>query len=707
MGDVTSGQVEVWRASFRNFFPGVEIVTTKKFDDLAQTARTCTHAVVPSNVRLPQKVLEGLSATGTGVYTRMFMVELIKSANESKGGKQLAKQLATRSEKKRKHHERNKGKQQRKTAGTAQFKRAAQDELEQQEDLELERNAASVRSACFNAEMAASYKYTTPKSPSSSQATPPSPVLLINPMGKKRSRQGNPIPAPQYHSSEDQDCVGGGRDVKLQHHLGSGDGGGADGRRDRHRDDRRAGKRKIQTAGFACQGAETGGAKHSDIPRNEACAEVCDEIAEIYKKRDKSHDQDDPYRANSWKRVADAFRRADGPVTEPSEVLGPTSRRNNSNMIQRLDELMDLQNEKPTCTLLENLRGEKTHDAIVQLTRVHGIGPTKARKIINDDKILTIEHLRNAHAEGRVTLCKDQIVGLKHLEDLEHRIPRAEVFAIGELVKEAAREAYAEMMHASLGSQANVDHRECVVATICGSFRRGRDSSGDVDVLLHPRLNDDDHIYPDDLGELLSRVLAKLTGSGFLVDHIKGDDTKHVVGKPDTYFGVCQLPHRYFKGHGGDLELPEPDLSRSPNSESGSPLCRRLDIKVFPQRMASFAMLYFTGSGHFNRSLRLLCKKADLKLSDQGLWKKDGSYEWSCGTEYDIFKALDSYFESHSGFDGGIQYVPPEKRECGGKMGKGQSGKSIWIQTTSTSEKQEGGDEVAEGVYISEERDTE
>jgi hypothetical protein len=38
-------------------------------------------------------------------------------------------------------------------------------------------------------------------------------------------------------------------------------------------------------------------------------------------------------------------------------------------------------------------------------------------------------------------------------------------------------------------------------------------------VLLHPRVGDD---YPDDLGNLLARVLAKLTLNGFLIDHIKG-----------------------------------------------------------------------------------------------------------------------------------------------------------------------------------------
>ena len=46
------------------------------------------------------------------------------------------------------------------------------------------------------------------------------------------------------------------------------------------------------------------------------------------------------------------------------------------------------------------------------------------------------------------------------------------------------REAYAEMMAASSASCPNVDDDEVVEATICGSFRRERDSSGDVYVQL-------------------------------------------------------------------------------------------------------------------------------------------------------------------------------------------------------------------------------
>ena len=46
---------------------------------------------------------------------------------------------------------------------------------------------------------------------------------------------------------------------------------------------------------------------------------------------------------------------------------------------------------------------------------------------------------------------------------------------------------------------------------------------------------------------------------------------------------------------------------------------RRLDLKVYPVAQFPFALLYFTGSDHFNRSMRFYAKKKHWTLSDHGL----------------------------------------------------------------------------------------
>jgi DNA polymerase/3'-5' exonuclease PolX len=47
---------------------------------------------------------------------------------------------------------------------------------------------------------------------------------------------------------------------------------------------------------------------------------------------------------------------------------------------------------------------------------------------------------------------------------------------------------------------------------------------------------------------------------------------------------------------------------------------RRLDIKVYPRHAFAWALVHFTGSANFNRSMRLFAKKKGLRMSDEGIF---------------------------------------------------------------------------------------
>ena len=47
-------------------------------------------------------------------------------------------------------------------------------------------------------------------------------------------------------------------------------------------------------------------------------------------------------------------------------------------------------------------------------------------------------------------------------------------------------------------------------------------------------------------------------------------------------------------------------------------LHHRIDIKYYPRDEFAFALLYFTGSDHFNRSMRLFARRKGIMLSDKG-----------------------------------------------------------------------------------------
>ncbi|XP_031195125.1 DNA polymerase beta isoform X2 [Mastomys coucha] len=114
---------------------------------------------------------------------------------------------------------------------------------------------------------------------------------------------------------------------------------------------------------------------------------------------------------------------------------------------------------------LEKIRQDDTSSSINFLTRVTGIGPSAARKFV-DEGIKTLEDLR----KNEDKLNHHQRIGLKYFEDFEKRIPREEMLQMQDIV---------------LNEVKKVDSG--YIATVCGSFRRGAESSGDMDVLLtHP-----------------------------------------------------------------------------------------------------------------------------------------------------------------------------------------------------------------------------
>ncbi len=88
-------------------------------------------------------------------------------------------------------------------------------------------------------------------------------------------------------------------------------------------------------------------------------------------------------------------------------------------------------------------------------------------------------------------------------------------------------------------------------------------------------------------------------------------------------------------------------------------LHRRIDIKIYPREQYGYAILYFTGSAYFNRSMRLFARKKGYHLSDhelnQAIRNKNGRI-WTgnnipCYTEEDVFKVL------------GVKYKKPEERD--------------------------------------------
>jgi len=235
--------------------------------------------------------------------------------------------------------------------------------------------------------------------------------------------------------------------------------------------------------------------------------------------------------------------------------------------------------------------------------KIHGIGIVAAINLYKKG-YRTIEDLRN-HLED---LNSTQKIGLKYYEDIQLRIPREECEEIFNKIKEELLKILPENI---------------IEIVLCGSYRRGKSSCGDMDILITRKDN-------SGIDGILSSLITSLKEIGLVKETFTNLKTSH-----DNYvfMGMMQLKE----------SLPN----------------RRVDIKVYKRECFAFALLYFTGSAYFNRSMRLLANKLGFSLSDQGLVKVNRiknekipiGENIECSTEEDIFKAL------------GLSYKTPSERD--------------------------------------------
>ncbi|XP_064163915.1 DNA polymerase beta-like [Anguilla rostrata] len=211
---------------------------------------------------------------------------------------------------------------------------------------------------------------------------------------------------------------------------------------------------------------------------------------------------------------------------------------------------------------LERIRNDDTSTSINFLTRVTGIGPAAARKFVEDgvktlDDLKKIQHKLNHH----------QQIGLKYFEDFEKRIPRSEM----------------ETMEALILKELKVVD-PLYIGTICGSYRRGAQSSGDIDILLtHPDYTSQSEKQP----KLLHAVVDHLESVGFVIDTLSKGDSK--------FMGVCQLAR---------------------GAEEEDYLHRRIDIRLIPKDQYYCGVLYFTGSDIFNKNMRTRALEKGFTLNE-------------------------------------------------------------------------------------------
>jgi len=174
-----------------------------------------------------------------------------------------------------------------------------------------------------------------------------------------------------------------------------------------------------------------------------------------------------------------------------------------------------------------------------------------------------------------------QWIGIQLHKDLIQRIPRKEIKQL---------EIY---LHQQLDPK-NIQFQ------ICGSYRRGKAESGDIDILLIAR-ND-----IDVLAEILKLPLF----------------THTLAYGPKKFMGVCKIDQVY----------------------------RRIDVELVQPQEYPYAVIYFTGPARFNVMMRDHASKYNLRLNEKTLTNQQGQ-SYIANDEQHVFLML------------GLQYLLPEQRE--------------------------------------------
>uniref|UniRef100_UPI0037E73A87 DNA polymerase lambda isoform X1 n=2 Tax=Semicossyphus pulcher TaxID=241346 RepID=UPI0037E73A87 len=304
--------------------------------------------------------------------------------------------------------------------------------------------------------------------------------------------------------------------------------------------------------------------------------------------------QGDKWRALSYSKAVNALKSYHKPITsyqEACQIQGIGKR-----MADKIDEIM----ESGHLRKIDHI-GEAV-PVLELFSNIWGAG-AKTAQLWYQQGFRTLEDIRT-----KAYLSNTQKIGLKHYDDFLDRMPREEAGAIEKVVREATHAIDPHLM-----------------AMACGSYRRGKATCGDVDVLI---------THPDGKSHkgIFSKVLQSLHDSGFLTDDLVSNEEN---GEQKKYMGVCRLP--------------------GPGQRH-----RRLDIIVVPYNEFACAIMYFTGSAHFNRSMRALAKTKNMSLSEhslnkdvlrQGSLKVHGGSPLSTLTEKDVFSLL------------GIPYRQPHERD--------------------------------------------
>lgn len=256
---------------------------------------------------------------------------------------------------------------------------------------------------------------------------------------------------------------------------------------------------------------------------------------------------------------------------------------------------------------VDNISADLEAVAVENLTKIPGIGPSKASELYREEEITTISELKELYSVNKKVINEKQAIGLKHFADLQKRIPRTEMDIWKEILTETFDETLKEL-------------NETGKLVITGSYRREKPDSGDIDALITTNVHNKD---------LMNTFYNNLIKKNIVTP-------SNVISKgPIKIMAVATIDEIY----------------------------RHLDIFYYTSDVYPFALLFTTGSKELNTNMRAHALRLGYSLNERNLTHNSPSGTLVTEQEYLAVIEKEKPETEEDIFDFlKMKYLPPKDR---------------------------------------------
>jgi len=303
---------------------------------------------------------------------------------------------------------------------------------------------------------------------------------------------------------------------------------------------------------------------------NAEIADVFDQVADLLEFQDAN-----PFRVRAYRNAGRTIRE----MSEPAEEILADPERKLTDIAgigKDLAEKIGVLVQTGTLPMLEELL-QQVPRTVLAILRVPGLGPKRAATLHRELGIANLEELREACQQHRV----------RELKGFGAKTEEAILSGLEIAVQADQRTYWADADTTAQAIVAHLDQCEAIEKVeIAGSYRRRRDTVGDLDVLV-----------------------------------IAGN-ANEAMDCFARFAGIAQT-------------LARGDTKMSVRLDVGL----QVDLRVVPKESFGAALQYFTGSKEHNIVIRGMAKDRGLKINEYGVFR--GERQIAGRTEEEVYAALD------------------------------------------------------------------